>query len=290
MLIHVVGRGEVLWQIAELYETDINTVMEFNEITNPNLLLEGEALLIPSPGVLYTVRQGETLWEISQRLNVPLEALMSLNNIINPNLIYPGVVLTIPQEPSPPIEVNAYTYVYGGVSDIPILSTVIDHLTYLTPITYLVRADGRLTIINDIPAIQYTLANNVIPIMSVSNFIFIDSGEEIAQTILNDVEIMQRLVENIIFVMDQKGYRGVNINFENIYPEDREAYNNFLQTAVGRLHAEGYFVSSVIAPRYSDDGGEFTFTHDVEALGMILEYPFRQNWLLLRDNFIIVKE
>lgn len=270
MLIHVVKKGDILWQIAKFYEVDINEIIRINGLTNPSMLLDGESLLIPTSGVTYTIKYGDTLWNIAQKMGVPLLDLLDLNKIINPDFVYPGVVLTIPQKPRPPIEVNAYAYVYGE-SDIPILQTDIDKLTYLVPFTYNITEDGRLLDINDEQAIQLALAHNVIPVMSVTNYTFYDRGENITTSILNNVDTIKSIIHNIIRTMKEKGYRGLNISFQNITAEDREAYNSILFMATSMLHAEDFFISVSIIPKF-DENGNLIISHDGESLGRILDY------------------
>lgn len=272
MLIHVVNKGEVLWQIANYYEADINDIIEINRLTNPNILLEGQSLLIPTLGILYTVKYGDTLWRIANRYGVKLRELLATNRIINPNLVYPGVTLTIPQEPRPPIEINGISYVFGE-TDIPLLRDTMDYLTYLTPFAYIAREDGRLFQINDQQAIQLAISNNVIPIMSVINYSYNDLGTDVAHVIFNNMDIMNELIDNIIYTMREKGYRGIKFDFENILPEDREAYNNFLQVARSRLNSEGFFLSSALMPKINDEQRGLAYeAHDYEAHGRLVDY------------------
>jgi len=278
LLIHVVSKGEVLWQIAALYELDINDIVRVNGLTNPNLILDGQALLIPTTGVLYTVKYGDTMWDIAQRYKVPLIELLTLNKIVNPDLIYPGVSLIIPQKPRTAIEVNAYTYVFGE-NDIPILENTIDYLTYITPFSYIVDEEGRISSINDEQAIQFALANNVIPIMSMTNSSFNNEGTDIAHIILNDRKVMVSIIDNIIFTMKGKGYRGLNINFLNILPEDKEAFNNFLHLIVSKLHAEDFFVSTSLTIEF-DESGNLLLVQDCESIGRILDYV-----IIMPNNF-----
>jgi spore germination protein len=73
--------------------------------------------------------------------------------------------------------------------------------------------------------------------------------------------------------MRNKGYRGLNIDFENVFPNDRELYNQFLRRAVNRLHAEGFFVSSSLAPKTSgEEKGLLYEAHDYPAHGEILDF------------------
>lgn len=278
MLIHVVNKGEGLWRIADYYEANINDIIEINRLTNPDVLLEGQSLLIPKSGNLYTVKYGDTLWGIAQRFGVSIMELLSINRIINPNLIYPGAKLTIPQEPRPPIEVNAFTYVFGD-NDVQNLRSTMNYLTYMTPFAYIVTEDGGLSQINDDQAIQYAISNNIVPIMLIANYSVDNTGTDIAHVVLNNMEITNALLNNIINTMKEKGYRGIKFDFENILLEDREAYNNFLQMARSMLHSEGFFVSTTLAPKYSDEqSGLFYEAHDYEAHGRLADYVVLMNY------------
>ena len=73
--------------------------------------------------------------------------------------------------------------------------------------------------------------------------------------------------------MKDKGYRGLNIDFENVLPADRELYNQFLQESVASLHKEGYFVSTSLAPKISaDQKGLLYEAHDYPAHGRIADF------------------
>ena len=140
------------------------------------------------PGILYTVKSGDSLRDIADRFSIPFRELISTNKIINPELIYPGVTLIIPQVRKPPIEVNGISYVFGN-TDVPVLSNSMKYLTYLTPFSYIAREDGSLFWINDQQAIQLAILNNVIPIMSVVNYSYYDTGTNAAHIILNDMTV-----------------------------------------------------------------------------------------------------
>lgn len=94
---YTVRRGDTLWAISRRFGTTVNTLVELNDIPNPNLIYVGQVLRLPTQSdTTYTVRPGDTLWAISRRFDATVDALAERNNIPNPNLIYPGQVLTIP--------------------------------------------------------------------------------------------------------------------------------------------------------------------------------------------------
>jgi len=316
MLIHVVKPGETLWQIASFYKVPISEIVSINELPNANLILSGQALVIPTEDTVHTVKSGETLWKISQaygisiqsivqvnkiadpasiypglKLYIPalrhrvergetlwriaqrygttVQTLLKVNNIENPNLIYPGYVLVIPRKQRPAIEVNGYIYILGEAA-IPIVEEDGEHLTYLSPFAYRIQEDGSLSPIKDTEAVNTAIAEDVSPIMCITNFTYSELGENLAHVVLSSPEIQERLLQNIINVMKEKRYTGLNVDFENVLPDDRELYNQFMQRAVVSLHKEGYSVSSALAPKVS--AGLLYTAHDYPAHGRIADF------------------
>ena len=267
---HIVKSGETLWRIAQTYNTTIDAIVRNNQIANPNNIYPGLRLFIPAP--MHRVQAGETLTQIAQRYSVTLQNLIKVNNIVNPDLIYPGMMLFIPIMERPVISVNGYIYQLGEQA-VPIINENGKHLTYLSPFAYLIRQDGSMQPIEDIPAIRASYANNAVPMMSITNFTSTQLGENLAHIVLSSIEIQNTLITNIINIMKEKDYKGVNIDFENVLPSDRELYNQFLQRAVDRMHIEGFFVSTALAPKTSgEQTGLLYEAHDYPAHGRIADF------------------
>ncbi|AET68322.1 putative glycosyl hydrolase [Desulfosporosinus orientis DSM 765] len=268
---YTVMAGDTLWKIAQRYKTTVDALVQRNKITNPSLIYPGLLLRIPTVAVNYTIKPGETLWQIAQKNNTTVQALADLNKISNPNLIYPGTSIRIPAV-KPRIEVNAYTYAEGQEEN-ALVREVGQELTYISPFAYGIRSDGGLNQLNDEAAIKTALSENVLPMMCISNFTSIQKGSDIAHTILVDPALQTLLLDNIINVMKSKGYRGLNIDFENVYQGDRELYNHFIQYAVERLHPEGFFVSTALAPKLNaGQKGLLYEAHDYAAHGRIADF------------------
>jgi spore germination protein len=267
---HTVIAGETLWRIAQTYGTTVESIIKSNQLVNPNNIYPGLTLYIPPRR--HTILSGERLSQIARRYNVSLSELLKVNSIQNVNLVYPGTILVIPRKSRPVIDVNGYIY-FLGESAIPIVREDGEHLTYLSPFAYLIREDGTLQPIRDDEAIQTALEERVVPMMSITNFTSTAKGENVAHIVLTNPEIVDRLLSNIITIMRDKRYEGLNIDFENVLPEDRIPYNQFLQLAVDRLHAEGFFVSTALAPKVSGQQvGLLYEAHDYEAHGRIADF------------------
>jgi spore germination protein len=266
---HIVKYGETLWSIAQRYGVSIQSIVQANQLTNPNILYPGMTLFIPA--ITHTVQPGEALWQIASRYGTTVQAIINENQIQNPNLIYPGLKLVIPRA-KPTIEVNAYSY-QAPEAAAQSINELGPLLTYFSPFAYLIAGDGSLQPAKDEASVRAALANNVVPMMSVTNFTSSQAGSNVAHTILATPDIREKVLSNIIQVMDSKGYKGLNIDFENVLPADRELYNQFLQMAVDRLHPKGYFVSTALAPKVgATQAGLLYEAHDYEAHGRIADF------------------
>lgn len=272
MLIHVVQRGEVLWQIAKYYNVDVETIMDLNGITDPDKLLIGQALLIPKKQNFYMVQRGDTIWKIAAKYGVPIQDLLWENRIMNPDNIIPGQTLRIPDKKKQEIDVNAFTY-FLGQEGVPVVKEVGYELTYLSPFAYLIQDDGSLVPIDDEAVVAEAIAQGIVPIMAIVNFTVNIAGENVANKVLKNPAIVNTLQNNIINTMKDKGYQGLNIDFEYVLPEDREAYNRFLESTVDKLHNEGYFVSTSLAPKLSaEQRGLLYEAHDYPAHGRLADF------------------
>ncbi|NLB61637.1 MAG: LysM peptidoglycan-binding domain-containing protein, partial [Clostridiales bacterium] len=267
---HIVRAGETLWRIAQRYQVTVQAIAQANNIANPSNIAVGQSLIIPA--LRHRVVSGENLTQIAQRYNVSLESLIRANNIQNPDVIVPGTLLVIPRAQRPVMNVNGYIYIFGEAA-VPIVNEHGRDLTYLAPFAYLIKENGDMEPIDDSPAINAAYSENIMPMMAVTNFTTTSVGENLAHTVLSSPEIRGRLIDNIISISKTKGYGGVNIDFENVLPADRVNYNTFLEEAVTRLHAEGLFLSTALAPKTSaTQSGLLYEAHDYEAHGRIADF------------------
>ncbi len=106
---YTVRRGDTLSQIAAAYGVTVASIVEINNIQNPNLIFPGQKLRITDSSnttlnqpveqtvsntnttrFTYIVRRGDTLSQIARLYGVSVQYLVRVNNISNPNLIFPG--------------------------------------------------------------------------------------------------------------------------------------------------------------------------------------------------------
>lgn len=269
--IHIVTNGENLWQIARRYDVSIAQIVTANGLPNANQILIGQALVIPLP-TRYTVRPGDSVWSIARRYRIPPQSILQANQLTPSSVIYPGQSLQIPKPQKPTIDVNAFTVQFGQTGAQSV-QEVGQYLTYVSPFGYRIQASGGLQAVDDAATIQVASPNRIVPMMAITNFSSTQAGTALAHTVLSSTTVQATLLTNVVNTMKEKGYKGLNIDFENVSPDDRVAYNSFLQLTVDRLHPEGYFVSSSLAPKTSaSQKGLLYEAHDYPAHGRILDF------------------
>jgi len=252
MIIYVVKRGDSLYDIARKFKVDIERIINDNQLDLNKNLVVGQALVIMKDNFTYTVKEGDSLYKIANENFVDVLDIMEDNNLTS-DILQVGQQLEIRYDnPNKvPLEVNGY--VYPNV-DLDTLREILPNLTYLSIFSYQVKSDGSLSTLNEENIIKEAYRYQVAPIMVVTNIL--RPGEfssELASTILNSDELTNTLFNNILEVMQKKGYHGVDFDFEYLFPKDREAYNNFLSKAREFFHREGFTVSTALAPKLSGD-------------------------------------
>lgn len=274
MIIYTVRAGDSVYSIARRYGVSPEQIISDNELTQPDRLVIGQALVIMTDTVTHTVRPGQSLYSIARSYGVSLDALLSANpEITNPARIFPGQVIYVPSggEKLGTIYVNGYAF--PNISN-EVLNKTLPYLTYLSIFSYQVRPDGSLITINDERAISAARAAGVAPMMVITN---IEEGasfsSELAHTILSDPALQNTLLDNIVATLQAKNYAGLDIDFEYVYPEDRQNYNNFLSRTVNRLRPMGYTVTTALAPKTSaGQPGLLYEAHDYPAHGALADH------------------
>src|SRR5699024_1584782 len=134
--------------------------------------------------------------------------------------IYPGMHLIIPPK-KPLIDVNAYSY-QPEDEGIDSLNKVGKLLTFFSPFAYMIKEDGTLQPIEDQGMTQVAISQHIVPMMAITNFSSTQTGANLAHIILSDSELSRLTIANAIQIMEEKGYTVLNVDFENVLPEDRE--------------------------------------------------------------------
>ena len=109
MKIHIVKKGDTMYQIAKKYNVSLEDLIKANpEIANPDVIDVGMKIKIPAPPQpayelihQHKVQQGDTLWKLAKAWGIPLEDMIKANpHLKNPNVLLTGEIVNIPKVPA----------------------------------------------------------------------------------------------------------------------------------------------------------------------------------------------
>lgn len=272
MIIYTVKSGDSLYKIARTYGTTAERIAADNGLTDPSALAIGQTLVILQPLVSYRVRSGDTVYSVARQFGISLNQLYRNNPALKG-----GVELTVGQylnivlpQPENSREIDVNGYVYPNVSR-DVLRQTLPYLTYLTVFTYGIKEDGTLTDVDDEEIVELARQYGVAPIMQLSSITERGTfSSASAARIFSDKALWERLIEDVIRILGEKRYAGVDLDFEYVEMQYAEAYVAFVEAIRARLSPLGYEVFVALAPKYSaDQEGLLYEGHDYAGLGNV---------------------
>lgn len=274
LFLYTVRPGDNIYSISRLFGADAQSIIEGNQLKRPDLLVVGQALVIPVENVQHTVSQGETLQRLSLRYQVSIPAILQANpEITDQSMIFAGQVITIPSQTKylSTKQVNGYAFPNINRST---LQRTLPSLTYCSIFSYQVNVDGSLNEIEDQEVIRLSRNSSVAPMMVITNIITGKGfNSDLAHSILTDQTVQNKLLTNVLQTLRERKYFGLNVDFEYIYPQDREDYNRFIQNTADRLHNAGFILTTSLAPKTSaSQRGLLYEAHDYAAHGRFVDH------------------
>lgn len=276
MEIYVVKPGDTLYGIARETGAPLSQIMIDNELTDPDRLVAGQALVVRVPAEVYTVRPGDTLAAVSAGSGLTLRELYRRNPILGGQpTLYPGqtLVLRYTDPPGPPLTVNSYAYPF---IDQDLYRRTLPYLTYISPFTYSVQGDGGLAELEDEGLLRTAHALGTAGLMHLSTLT--DEGlfsGGLAHPVLTDASLQQALVEQTVRTIERMDYQGLDVDFEYVYADDALAYADLIRRLRGRLSPLGLPVVVAVAPKtWPDQPGALYEGHDYRALGQAADALF----------------
>ena len=276
MTIYVVKPGDTIESIASEFGVDADRLVIENQIPNPDNLVVGQSIIVQIPEVVHQIQAGDTLFSIANTYGVePVQILQNNPFLAAEEVLEVGETIVISyvvdEEPLGEIIINGYAYTF---IDRIVLRQTLPFLTYLSIFTYGFTAEGELIPAeNDDEIIAIAEEFGVAPLMVLApmtpdgNF-----NSDIAHNLFVNPEAQNILIDNILTTLGEKGYNGVDIDFEFVLPEDAEAFFGFIQNMKNRLEPAGYLVTVALAPKTSaEQPGLLYEAHDYDRIGQIAD-------------------
>lgn len=269
MTIYVVQPGDSVYSIARGHHVPAERIITQNGLSNPAKLTPGQALVIQYPKQLYTVQRGDTLGDIAVRFNTTVNALWQNNPQLNGNdRIYPGQGLIISYTPEKIGRMAVNGYAYPNINR-QVLRKTLPYLTYLSVFSYGFNPDGSLISQNDREIIATAKEFGVQPLMVLTTINAQGQfSSDQAHRLLNSPAEQRALTDTLQRELVQRGYSGLDVDFEYIPQGDAEAYSEFISNLSSGLAPSGLTVMTALAPKTSaDQRGLLYEAHDYGSLG-----------------------
>ena len=206
---------------------------------------------------IYVVQPGDSVDSIAASQNVPVEALTYDNQIYPPYRLAVGQALYIRGDSPPqdriPLYVFGYAYPFINPDN---LDETLPFLTDLYVFSYGFTLEGDLVPPQspDDWMIDRALEAGVRPILTLTPF-----GPDgrfnnnLVTNLVHNPQIQQRLIWNLGKIMQEKRFGGLDIDFEYIMADDRQAYADFVKRITQIMNQFGYQVTVALAPKTSAD-------------------------------------
>lgn len=252
MTIHIVQPGESVDSIAARYGVDPSRVASDNTVPPSGALAVGQTLVIRFPRQVHAVQPGETLTSIAANYGTTVRTLWRNNWALGgQSTLAAGQTLVISyfDEKIGTVTSNGYAYPFIESS---LLDEQLPYLTYLSPFTYGITASGDLLPLEDDALLSSARQRGTRPVMHLSTLT--EAGQfdtRRGELVLTDTAVQDRLVNEVIQTVLQRGYAGVDVDFEYLPGPMAAAYAAFLSRLRRLLNAQGRFLWTALAPKTS---------------------------------------
>ncbi len=206
---------------------------------------------------IYVVQPGDSLDRIAGLYGTTIAELSYANQIPYPYQLAVGQALLVPIGEGDVDRriVSANGYAYPFISPW-VLEQTLPYLTSLFVFSYGFTTEGQLIPpdVSEDWMIAEALDFSVSPILVLTP---LGADGRFNNNLIHEVLIsetaMETLISNLLQTMEEKGFQGVDVDFEYILAEDRDRFTSFVAELRKRMNAAGYVVSVALAPKTSAD-------------------------------------
>ena len=206
---------------------------------------------------IYIVKEGDTIDNIAEIFATSVEDIAYDNQIPEPYRLAIGQALLIPvgQEVREKREVYVNGYAYPYIRNEVLLETL-PYLTNLSVFSYGFTTEGDLIPpqVDDSRMIREAWMQGTVPILVLTPFdqtgMF---NNYLISEITHNMIAQQNLIDQMLLIMEEKGFTGIDLDFEYILPQDRVPYADFVANVRNQAAQKGYPVSVALAPKTSAD-------------------------------------
>ena len=204
---------------------------------------------------IYVVKSGDTVNRIAAAYSVSADSIIWNNQLIEPYALAVGQALLIGTLDGTaglrPANAGGYAYTYISPW---VLEQTLPFLNRLFVFSYGFTVEGGIIEPprDDAWMVEMSREYGTVPVLTLTPF-----GQDgkfnnnlIHQVVTNEAAA-DRLLNSLAALMQEKGYGGIDIDFEYILSGDRDAFTAFVRRAAQIMHPLGFSVSVALAPKTS---------------------------------------
>ena len=208
--------------------------------------------------MIYVVKSGDTLQKISEETGVSVQKIAADNQLKYRDRLAPGQALLLRGTDGDKEQGMGAGFLTGGYAypfiDPPVLEEALPALDEVLVFSYGFTFAGDL-----VPPrqeerwmLERAQSMGVRPWMVLTPFSSEGAfNNQLIRALVENSGMQERLIGQILSGMKEKGYRGLDIDFEYILPGNREQYAQFVGKVKEKLGPEGFPVTAAAAPKTS---------------------------------------
>lgn len=203
---------------------------------------------------IYVVKAGDTVSTIADQYHMEVQQIILDNQLIEPYELAVGQALFIgtgERDPSMTISVSGYAYPFIRPW---ILNQTLPYLSELPIFSYGFTPEGELIppLLDESWMIRLALGYGTRPVLTLTP---LGADGQFNNVLISDVVnnplAREHLIRNLVTLMEEKGYEGINVDFEFILAKDRDAFTEFIEELTSTMRVNGYRTSVALAPKTS---------------------------------------
>ena len=233
---------------------------------------------------IYIVQPGDSVDSIADAFQISVHELIYVNQLIPPYALTLGQSLLITTSVSEPLpaaknaissgDLFSFGYAYPYISPW-VLDQTLPFLSELYIFSYGFTWEGNLIppVLDDSWMIEAAANAGVPSILTLTplgpdgNF-----NNALITSVVQNPSYKNNLIRQLLVVLEEKGFSGVDVDFEYILVTDRDAFTAFVSDLADALHSRGYRISIALAPKTSaDQPGLLYEGKDYRALGAAVD-------------------
>lgn len=180
----------------------------------------------------------------------------------------------------PPGMVLGYFYDPGNAGNaIQMLKHYLHVLTGIIPFWYKIYSNGSISGSTNPAVLRLAHKHNLWTFALIRNM----AGQSVFGPLLNNALARQRAIDNMLTLVEDNGYNGVNLDWEGIAPSERHQFSTFVKQLSHTFHRHGYYVTlSLPAETGNQPQNSWTGAYNYKKLGqyadLLMIMAYDQHW------------